>query len=102
MNKSDRLRALLERGYFPEEMPPPFHTRDFARYRTSISAAWEAIGATYPSSTPEMYINPRMKGRRRNLAIVNPVPQFHLAKLIADHWTEIRRHLRSSRYALEL
>ena len=24
MNKSERFKVLLERGYFPEELPPPF------------------------------------------------------------------------------
>lgn len=102
MNKSDRFRLLLEGGYFPEELPPPFHTSDLARYRTSVSLAWAAIGPNYPNSTPEAYSVPRMLKLRRNLSIVNPVAQLHLAKLIADNWAAIRKHLRQSRYCLEI
>jgi hypothetical protein len=102
MDKSERFRLLLERGYFPEELPPPFHTSDLATYRASISAAWAAVGPNYPNSTPEAYSVPRMLRLRRNLAIVSPVAQFHLAKLVADNWVAIRKHLRRSRYCLEI
>ena len=102
MNKSERLRVLLERGYFPEELPPPFHTSDLARYRTHVSRSWDKLGANYPSSTAEVYSNPRLRQLRRTLSIVNPVAQLYLAKLVSDYWVEIRDHLRKSRYSAEI
>lgn len=102
MNKTERLRLLLERGFFPDELPPPFHTNDLARYRTSVSTAWTGMGTGYPNSAPGNYSVPRAQRLRRNLAIVNPIAQLLLCKLIADNWITIRRHLRNSRYCLQL
>lgn len=96
MSKSTRLRALLATGYFPEELPPPFNTQGLARYRQSIGTAWAAVPGDYPRSAPEMYSGPRQRGWRRDFAIVNPVAQYHLAKLIAENWTEIAKHLSAS------
>jgi hypothetical protein len=33
MNKSERFKVLLERGFFPAELPPPFVTETFAKFR---------------------------------------------------------------------
>ncbi len=102
MSKSERLRALLERGYFPSEMPPPFHTSDLAKYRDSVLNAWPKVNQDYPATVYEVYSVPRIKRVRRNLAIVNPIAQVHLSRLVADEWVEIRKHLRKSKYALEV
>ena len=48
MSKSERLKALLGAGYFPEELPPSFTTVDFAKYRRSIGVAWAAL-QNYPN-----------------------------------------------------
>lgn len=92
MNKSDRLKALLDNGYFPEELPPPFTTKDFAKFRASIGVAWAQIQG-YPKSSPEIYNVPRTRARRRDLSIVNPVAQYHLSKIISDEWVKIRDHI---------
>jgi hypothetical protein len=103
MNKSERFKVLLERGYFPEELPPPFHTRDFARYRSIIFKSWSALGLTaYPSSIPAIYSNTSIRRIRRNLAIVNPVAQLFLSHLIVENWPTIRRHIRSTTYSIEI
>lgn len=89
---STRLRALLATGYFPEELPPPFTTESFARFRRSIGVAWSALPAHYPKSVPDLYSGPRHHGWRRDFALVNPVAQYHVAKLIADNWVDIVKH----------
>jgi len=101
MNKSERLKALLAGGYFPEELPPPFTTRDFAKYRSSIGKSWGAI-PDYPKSTPEIYNVPRAKSRRRDLSIVNPVAQYYLSKLISDEWGVISNHLKNGGFGSEI
>lgn len=101
MNKSERFKILLETGYFPEELPPPFHTADLARYRNVVAAAWGGL-ANYPNSTSEIYSSARLGTLRRNLAIVNPTAEFRLLQLISDEWIELRKHLRKSRYCLEI
>ena len=101
VNKSQRFKALLETGYFPEELPPPFTTSDIATYRGSIATAWAALPGEYPKTVPAQYSNPRVKNSRRILSIVNPIAQLNISKLIADHWVEIKRRLRRTKYAIE-
>jgi hypothetical protein len=97
MSKTNRLRSLLATGYFPEELlPPPFQTFDFARHRTVIGKAWAAVPNHYPKTSPEIYSSPKQQGWRRDFSIVNPIAQFHVAKLIADNWTTIKSHLAQS------
>lgn len=102
MRKSERFKILLEAGYFPEELPPPFHTSDLAKYRESVSKAWSSLPGEYPKTTYETYGKPRIKRLRRHLAIVNPIAQLHLSELVADHWIEIRTHLKTSKHSIEI
>jgi hypothetical protein len=90
--------ALLGAAYFPDELPPPFTTASFAKFRKAIGAAWSAIPGDYPRSVPEIFSIPRAKGVRRDLSIVNPIAEYHVAKLIADDWVAIRKHLRSCNF----
>lgn len=100
MNKSERLRVLLERGYFPDELPPPFVTETFARYRNSIHRDWSALNQP-PKTQFEVYSYPRVGRRRRKLAVVNPISQLLLSKKIADDWVQIKRFLGSSKVSLD-
>jgi hypothetical protein len=99
MDKAERFRVLLNRGYFPDELPPPFHTEELARFRASTARAWDAAGDER-SSAPGLYSLPRVGRFRRVLSIVNPVPQLYLSKLIAENWLEIRSHLRKSKISI--
>lgn len=103
MSKSERLKALLGAGYFPEELPPAFTTDDFARYRRAIGTAWAAVPnyPQYPRSLPERFSIPKVTDWRRELAIVNPVAQYHVAKLIADNWQQVSKHLNSCSFSVE-
>lgn len=99
LDASTRLKRLLEAGHFPEELPPPFVTLPFAKYRRAIESKWSATNAQVHKfqSTPEPYSVPRFGHARRRVVIVNPINQFRVSKLIADNWKEIRAHLRKSK-----
>ncbi len=101
--KNERLKALLSAGYFPEELPPPFTTVDFAKYRKSIGAAWARLEnyPNYPKTSPERFSIPKASDWRRELAIVNPIAQYHVAKLISDDWQQINKHLSSCSFGVE-
>ena len=103
MSKSERLKALLASGYFPRELPPAFTTEDFAKYRRSIGNAWAGLPnyPQYPRTNPERFSIPKVTDWRRELAIVNPIAQYHVAKLIADGWQEINKHLKSCTFGVE-
>ena len=103
MSKNERLKALLGIGYFPDELPPSFTTGDFAKYRRAIGVAWAALQnyPNYPKTSPERYSIPKVIDWRRELAIVNPIAQYHVAKLIADDWQQISKHLTSCSFGVE-
>lgn len=90
--------ALLGRGYFPKELPPPFQTRSFANKLVSIRASWDAIASAMTSQARNKVPLPshvvrfdmaRKGHARRTLAIPNPINQFYLVESIAAHWEEI-------------
>jgi hypothetical protein len=95
--KDQRLKLLLEKGYFPRELPPPFHTVEFAKFRRYLQNTWNSANLEKYSSIPENYSIPRHHRSRRKLCIVNPVSQFKVSKLIADNWNDVRKFLSKSK-----
>lgn len=100
MTKSERLKALLSTGYFPRELPPMFTTADFAKYRKAIGDEWKKKNS-YPKTSPERFNIPKANYWLRELSIVNPIAQYHVAKLIADNWCTIKKHLTSCSFSVE-
>jgi hypothetical protein len=100
LNKTNRFQALLELGYFPKELPPPFNTKSLAKYRKSIDNAWNN-GNDYPKSKPEIFSTPRINNWRRDLSIVNPIAQFYLSSLIASEWPKIRKHINGDSFSAQ-
>lgn len=103
MSKSSRLKALLEAGYFPDELPPPFTTSEFARYRNSIGSAWSKVQnyPQYPKTNPERFSIPKVTDWRRELSLVNPIAQYHVAKIIADEWATLHKHMKSCNFGVD-
>lgn len=92
------LKDLLERGYFPKELPsPPFTTITFANLVTTASGLLPADFAngadpTYrllPTSKLTRYSHARGGLLRRKLGIYNPLHYYLLAKEIIDNWSTI-------------
>lgn len=100
MGKREWFSALLSKGYFPEELPPPFHTTSFATYRNSINLTWGSV-SNLPKTKAEIYSYPRIGPFRRNLAVVNPISQIKLCSLISDNWVQIRKEIRKSTWSFE-
>jgi hypothetical protein len=95
--KDQRLKRLLEAGFFPHELPPPFVSSDLARFRNHLSKTWPASSLKGFASEPELYSIPRFGRARRRLSIINPLNHFKISKLIADEWVAIRTFLRRSK-----
>ena len=81
------LNALLDRGYFPKELPPMFTTSSFA-------TAMGATGSVLPDActkttaiwTKATHHNlARVGGLRRRLSVPNPLSFFRLARAFAQH-----------------
>jgi reverse transcriptase-like protein len=90
------LSSLLEKGYFPRELPPPFNTSAFAAYAPTIAGTWpNAVKQRWTRCVAHNLARPG--GLRRPLKIPNPVSYFVLAELIANNWTTVRNHTWTAR-----
>ncbi|MER9683074.1 RNA-directed DNA polymerase [Mesorhizobium sp. M0184] len=92
-NKDTRLKRLLEAGYFPEELPPPFVSSEFAKFRSHFG---KVLDPKVQHSAHVRYSVPRHNSARRTLGIPNAINFFFLAKELSDQWIEIRKFLRQS------
>lgn len=86
------IDVLLERGYFPQELPPPFNTKSLASFIRGYS------GKPLPFSQkknrvskPELYNLARTGTLRRELSILNPIHFTLLAQCIASNWKELEK-----------
>ena len=97
------LEELLGRGYFPEELPPPFTTKPYA----------EAIRANYGTLPPQFFGSakpgkvaihnrPRVGSLRRALGLPNPIHQFRICNEIFHHWRELNAVFAKSKMSLSL
>lgn len=97
MTREERIEALLARGYFPKELPPPFTTAKFAAKIANVVPLWAAHEAALPAAQRRTYPPPSNYARfdmarkghsRRMLGVPNPVNQYFLIIAIADHQDE--------------
>ncbi len=97
------LHDILSRGYFPEEVPPPFITTPYANSIetpvTSIPSKLKVL-ETGEASLCVIHNLPRPGSLRRKLSIPNPINFFHLAKIISNNWAEITQHCEQSKISL--
>ena len=91
------LDSLLKKGYFPKELPPCFNTKAFAEcMRNNSTSIPSDFTSGKLTSRLCMHTLARAGSLRRNLAVINPVGFFPLAKCISDNWMEILIHLNMS------
>ncbi|GFO56767.1 reverse transcriptase [Geomonas sp. Red276] len=99
----DKIKTILERGYFPVQLPPAFITTSLANKYSEIMTAWSARNLTY-NKIGRCRIEPfsvaRSNYNRRVTGIVNPIPFIYLVKNIAVHWSKIQNHYSRGRISL--
>ncbi|OBX24551.1 hypothetical protein A9996_14470 [Gelidibacter algens] len=116
------LRKILEKGYFPKELPPPFQTKIFAEKYRFVKAKWdkkitqeklllpsenraranqrfkENYGK-YNSSQLGVYNLAKGIYSRRKLGIPNPKQFADLSNAIIENWSLIRSSYKLSNYS---
>lgn len=98
LTPSQRLRRFLEAGYLAEELPPPFVSHSFARFRNILGKTWKAdVSYDKFRSRPEQFTIPRHGSARRRITIPNPINFYRLSETISNGWTEIRDHISQSK-----
>ena len=80
-----RLVRLLTRGFYPNELPPPFRTRHFSLIRHTFTPPTDYHGST------TFFTGTNHRGESRTFGVVNPVSYFLLARFIANNWAEIKK-----------
>jgi hypothetical protein len=89
-----RLWRLLQVGYFPSELPPPFQSNEFASFASEFSSKWDREKIYNFWTKPEHFSSPRYGHARRKLSIVNPVNQLSVCALVAENWFSITKRLK--------
>src|SRR5882762_4450584 len=91
-------QALIERGYFPVELPPAFSPATYAAVLNSLPRNLGLIGQK--CSKCALHSIPRLQHSRRFLGIPNPLHQFRLALVVEHAWTDIENHMKRSPLSL--
>jgi hypothetical protein len=91
------LKPLLEKGYFPVQLPPGFTSVSFAAEIDHFAAIWDAVPEkNIPLTQNEKFSVARSSYFRRGTAIVNPISFYYLAKEIDNFWPQIQEHFQKS------
>lgn len=116
------LKKLLEKGYLPKELPPPFTSKTFAEKYRFIKSKWDKIVTfakkpkvgesnnlakkrfqdnygKYDSSQLAVYSLAKGIYSRRKLGIPNPKQFSDLSNAIIDNWSLIRATYKLSSYS---
>ena len=99
------LKELLEKGYFPPELPVTFTTSTYAAAICSPALpvaypfTYDKKGSKHNSKCAVFNLARRGK-LRRVLSVPNPVNYYHSAKSIADNWVDIEAHYTKSDQSL--
>ncbi|KKX46789.1 RNA-directed DNA polymerase [Sphingobacterium sp. IITKGP-BTPF85] len=101
MMKSKLIRnSLLNKGFFPEVLPPCFISTNLARcFSGQIK---EILKKQYHkrSSSYIRYSGTKHDGNRRYYGVVNPIPYFYLCDFIGKQWEEIENKLQQSNFSI--
>lgn len=99
------LKDLLTKGYFPEEILPPFTSEDLEFVITTVIADIDNLDPITKHKKKKIsqlatYSTPKIKAYRRNLAIPNPLHYIRLSDTIVRHWGNITTHCSKSSISL--
>ena len=105
------IEHLLQKGYFPKELPPPFTTELFSNNFHSISDSWNHLKSELGRTNPNILKNkngykkskcvlfsiPKKNYSRRNIEIPNPFHHSALCETICNYWSEINHVYENSK-----
>ena len=108
------LKDLIERGYFPQELPPPFRTESFSNFvhaggslpgyipPPNTPGQKQVAGLGQTNSIPGVYNLARVGLLRRVLSIPNPVHFLKLAEYVVTNWAKISTHFGTTSLSLSI
>jgi len=94
------IDKLITTGYLPEELIPPFTSKDLSKVVESILNKIDHLDPLErgkKASSKSIYFSiPKVGGYRRTLMIPNPLHYIRLCKTICDNWSSIYTHTEKS------
>src|ERR1039457_4536189 len=94
------LENLLERGYLPQELPPPFVSQSLAKFVSGEKPKAFPFTAQPATSIPEVFNLARTGTLRRQLSILNPIHFSLLADFVVDNWAALEKEATGSVFSL--
>lgn len=95
------IRDILTKGFFPKELPPPFHTRSFGMaISDNLGTLPDEFNNIKSTSIPATHNLARAGALRRKLSIPNPINFYRLSKFIDEKHAELTRLSRRSAFSL--
>lgn len=93
------IENLIQKGFFPKELPPPFNTMELAsKYKTIKGLLNASLGS---ESTRCIDFSIAKVGLvRKMIKIPNPIHQCKLCDIIIDNWTEIEKIFQDSKFSV--
>ena len=91
---------LLERGYFPKELPPPFTTESFRAFVEHNPAQVSGLSGGPRETLPVQHSLFRAGTVRRLLSIPNPISFLPLAEWFERNWAVVEDQCRKSTLSL--
>ena len=100
--KRERLsrNALLQRGLFPETLPPCYTSEDLKRSLVGLINELKAKALHKRPTDYVRYSGTKHDGSRRYFGSPNPISYFYVANFVADNWTAFRSRFSSSPFSV--
>lgn len=93
--------GLLQRGLFPETLPPCFTSTDIKRAITGIVKDLKSKTYNKKRSTDYVrYNGTKHDGNRRYFASPNPISYFYVSSFIAENWTTFEARFSNSPFSV--
>lgn len=92
---------LIQRGFFPETLPPCFTSVDLKRAYSGLIRDLKAKELREGRQTDYVrFSGTKHDGNRRYYGTPNPISYFYVASFIADHWPEFQARFTSSPFSV--
>ncbi len=93
--------GLLQRGLFPEVLPPCFTSVDLKRSLVGLVKTLKARAFFAKRQSDYIrYSGTKHDGSRRYYGTPNPISYFYVASFIADHWTDFADRFDASPFSV--
>lgn len=102
LNKDDFIKQIVEYGYFAEQFPECFNSKEFANHIDELiplAPCTKAQAKKVNSNTtqPTTYSTKKDEITRRVLSLPNPKAFIRLVKFMQENWEEIQEYAKSDR-----